>query len=114
MEFRKVGTGRKRRTAPIKERKARRHREKHLTQREMKERSYAGIRHPGSLTKYGYHINGSTRQRETALDKATKRYGRKSVLQKLSDLYRLDYNKPDLRENIIQDIRYVSKGKRSD
>lgn len=112
MEYRTMEKNGRKRTVPIQGRKD--NRERQLTAKEMKDLRTVGIRNPGSLTKFGYHMHDSVRERDLALDKAVKKYGQKSVLEKLSDLYRLDYNKPALRSIIVQDLRYVSKGKRSD
>ena len=45
---------------------------------------------------------------------ADSKYGHKETLRKLGELYRLDYNKPALRARIVEDIRFVSGGKRND
>ncbi|MGP6208016.1 hypothetical protein ACNF42_08330 [Cuniculiplasma sp. SKW3] len=67
-----------------------------------------GIRHPGSLTELGYHVNEQDSKKKVALRKAIDRYGRKETLRKLAELYRLDYNKPALKSKIVQDIKFVS------
>ena len=81
-----------------------------LTPKELQDMTGIGIRHPGSLTKYGYRINNSMSKNKIALDKAINKYGRTEVLRKLGELYRLDYNKPKLRSRISEQIRYVSGG----
>jgi len=43
---------------------------------------------------------------------AVKKYGRKKTLEKLADLYRLDYHRPELKAGIVSSIKYVSGGKR--
>ena len=85
---------------------------KHLTQREMNDLRKVGINHPGSLTSLGYHINLPATKRRIALAKAEKKYGYKETLRKLGELYRLDYNKPSLRSKIVDDIRFIRKGKK--
>ena len=85
-----------------------------VSRTELNEMAGVGIRHPGSLTKYGYRINNSLAKNKIALNKAISKYGRKEVLRKLADLYRLDYNKPKLKTKIVEQIRYVSGGKRND
>ena len=117
MEYRNIERNGSKRTVPItRGRKASKRNapKRHISPREMKDLRKVGIKHPGSLTKYGYHLGNSKQERENSLNKAVKRYGQKTVLEKLSDLYRLDYNRPHLRGIIVEDIRYVSKGKRSD
>ncbi len=81
-----------------------------LTPKEIQDMTGIGIRHPGSLTKYGYRINNSLQTNKIALDKAITKYGKTEVLRKLAELYRLDYNKPKLRSKISDQIRYVSGG----
>ncbi len=81
-----------------------------LSPEEIQDMTGIGIRHPGSLTKYGYRINNSMPQNKIALDKAINKYGKTEVLRKLAELYRLDYNKPKLRSRISEQIRYVSGG----
>ena len=88
--------------------------ERSLTPRDVESLTGVGITHPGSLTKYGYHINEGQARRKAALSVAVKTYGRKEVLRKLGELYRLDYNRPHLRQPIVNDIRFVSGGKRND
>ena len=87
---------------------------KTLTAKQVEDMTGVGIRHPGSLTKMGYHISTSQASKQRALNLAVRRYGRKEVLRKLGELYRLDYNKPGLKGRIVQDIRYVSGGTRND
>ena len=81
-----------------------------LTPREIEDLTGVGIRHPGSLTGLGYHISTPTQEKHAALNRAVQKYGMKEVLRKLGELYRLDYNRPQMREQIVSDIRYVSGG----
>jgi hypothetical protein len=81
-----------------------------LTPREIEDLTGVGIRHPGSLTGLGYHISAPTWEKHAALNRAVQKYGMKEVLRKLGELYRLDYNRPQMREQIVSDIRYVSGG----
>lgn len=85
-----------------------------LTAKELADMQRVGIRHPGSLTSLGYHVNEDPAKKHAALDKAVAKYGRKETLRKLGELYRLDYNRPALRAKIVGDIRYASGGARSD
>ena len=85
-----------------------------LTPKQVEDLTGVGIRHPGSMTSLGYHINLPMGQRRSALVKAEQKYGRKETLRKLGELYRLDYNRPALRSRIVEDIRFVSGGKRND
>ncbi len=87
---------------------------KTLTAKQVEDMTGVGIRHPGSLSRYGYHIGESEASKKRALNLAVQKYGRKEVLRQLGELYRLDYNKPALKARIVQDIRYVSGGKRND
>jgi hypothetical protein len=81
-----------------------------LTPREIEDLTGVGIRHPGSLTVLGYHINLPVSERKKALEKAEQKYGKKETLRKLGELYRLDYNRPALKTRIVEDIRFVSGG----
>ena len=85
-----------------------------LTAKEIEDLTGVGIRHPGSMTSLGYHINLPVAQRRSALVKAEQKYGRKETLRKLGELYRLNYSRPALRSRIVEDIRFVSGGKRND
>jgi len=89
-------------------------RSRSLSPREIEDLTGVGIRHPGSLTSLGYHVMEPAGQKHAALDKAVGKYGRKETLRKLGELYRLDYNRPALRSKVVDDIRYVSGGKRDD
>lgn len=71
--------------------------------------SYSGIKHPGSLTSLGYHIQEPIPKKDAALKKAVKKFGRNKVLQKLGDLVRLDHNKPVLRTKLKRDMEFVKK-----
>ena len=85
-----------------------------LTPKQVEDLTGVGIRHPGSLTSLGYHINLPVGQRRNALTRAEQKYGHKETLRKLGELYRLDYSRPALRSRIVEDIRFVSGGKRND
>ena len=88
--------------------------ERKLTPGEIEDLTGVGIRHPGSLTGLGYRIWESEARKHAALNRAVRKYGRKETLRKLGELYRLDYNRPALRSRIVEDIRFVSGGKRND
>ena len=112
-QFRKVKRNGRKRTVPINSgRKASIHR--NLTTREVEELTGVGIRHPGTLRKHGYFMNSPDFVRHGALDSAVREYGKKEVLRKLGEIYRLDFNRPKLREIAARDIKYVSGGKRND
>ena len=112
-KFRKIKRNGKRRTVPINtEKKA--IRERSLTSKEVEDLTGVGIKHPGSLSKFGYHISASERQKHSALNRAIREYGRKETLRKLGELYRLDFHRPALKAGIVDDIKYVSGGKRND
>ena len=85
-----------------------------LSPGEIDDLTGVGVRHPGSLTGLGYHISAPVQQKHAALNRAVQKYGMKEVLGKLGELYRLDYSRPQMKAKIVQDIRYVSGGKRSD
>lgn len=89
-------------------------RTRNIGSREMRDMAAVGIRHPGSLTSVGYHIQEPVQKQHAALNKAVQKYGRIETLRKLADLYRLDFNKPKLKANIVSSIRFVSGGKRND
>ena len=111
-QFRTVKKNGKKRVIPIRNGKLSVTRP--LTPRQVEDLTGVGIRHPGSLTSLGYHINLPVGQRRSALVKAEQKYGRKETLRKLGELYRLDYSRPPLRSRIVEDIRFVSGGKRND
>lgn len=111
-KFRNVKRNGKKRVVPVGTRKTAIVRQ--LTPREVEDLTGVGIRHPGSLTGLGYHISAPVSQKHAALNRAVQKYGVKEVLRKLGELYRLDYNRPQMKAKIVQDIRYVSGGKRSD
>ena len=107
-KFRNVKRNGKKRVVPIGSRETAIVRQ--LTPREIEDLTGVGIRHPGSLTGLGYHISAPVQQKHAALNRAVQKYGMKEVLRKLGELYRLDYNRPQMREQIVSDIRYVSGG----
>ena len=111
-QFRTVKKNGKKRVIPIRNGKLSVTRP--LTPRQVEDLTGVGIRHPGSLTSLGYHINLPVGQRRSALVKAEQKYGRKETLRKLGELYRLDYSRPALRSRIVEDIRFVSGGNRND
>ena len=78
-----------------------------ISSRELKDLKRVGIKHPGSLTDLGYHINDEPEKQKKSLDKAINKYGKIETMRKLQDLYRLDYNKPKLRATLEKNIRYV-------
>ena len=88
--------------------------ERQLSRKEILDLTGVGIVNPGSLTELGYRINEPQAKKHVALDAAVDKYGRTDTLRKLGGLYRLDYNRPDLRARIVEDIKYVSGGKRND
>ena len=88
--------------------------EKQLTSKDIQDLTGVGMMHPGSLTELGYRINEPQAKKHAALDAAVDKYGRTDTLRKLGELYRLDYNRPKLRAKIVEDIKYVSEGKRND
>ena len=112
-KFRKIERNGKKRTVPMNEgRKATR--ERTLSAREVEDLTGVGIKHPGTLRKHGYFMNSPDSVRHGALDSAVKEYGQKEVLRKLGEIYRLDFNRPKLKEITARDIKYVSGGKRND
>ena len=111
-KFRNVKRNGKRVNVPISGRKT--GIDRVLTEREIEDLTGVGIRHPGSLTSLGYHINLPVNERKKSLEKAEQKYGKKETLRKLGELYRLDYNRPALKARIVEDIRYLSGGSRND
>lgn len=111
MKYRTVRRNGKKRVIPI---RGAQRKSKTLTPRQLEDIKRIGIRHPGSLTSLGYRVNEGPAKKHAALDKAVSKYGRKETLRKLGELYRLDYNRPALKSKIVQDIRFVSGGKRND
>ena len=85
-----------------------------LSRKEILDLTGVGIVNPGSLTELGYRINEPQAKKHAALNAAIDKYGRTETLRKLGELYRLDYNRPELRARIVEDIKYVSGGKRND
>ena len=66
------------------------------------------IKHPGSLTKFGYHLAEPDDVREKALREAVKTYGVKAVRLKLSAL--IGFNKHTEFNGIpSEDMEYVNK-----
>ena len=88
--------------------------ERQPSRKEIQDLTGVGIVNPGSLTELGYHINEPQAKKHAALNAAIGKYGRTETLRKLGELYRLDYNRPELRARIEEDIKYVSGGKRND
>ena len=80
---------------------------KPISAKELKDLHRVGIKHPGSLTECGYHINEPPQKQIAALNKAIHKYGRLETMRKLQDLYRLDYNRPKLRKILESNIKYV-------
>ncbi len=79
-----------------------------LSQKDLNDLKKIGIRHPGSLTSLGYHISEPAAAKHEALNRAVKKYGRTETLRKLAELYRLNANRPNTRDKVAQDMRYVS------
>lgn len=113
-QFRKVKRNGRKRTVPINTGRKASTIQKILSPREVEELTGVGIRHPGTLRKHGYFMNSPDSVRHGALDSAVKEYGQKEVLRKLGEIYRLDFNRPKLKEITARDIKYVSGGKRND
>ncbi|MCL5794438.1 MAG: hypothetical protein M1138_06395 [Candidatus Thermoplasmatota archaeon] len=66
------------------------------------------IRHPGSLIKFGYHLDESPQKRHAALRKAVKAYGASEVRLKLSAL--IGFNEHTQFHGIPRsDLNYVNK-----
>ena len=81
---------------------------KPVSQKELGDMRKVGIKHPGSLTSLGYHISEPAAAKHEALNRAVKKYGRTETLRKLAELYRLNANRTGERNQVSQDIRYVS------
>ena len=111
--FRKIKQNGRKRTVPIGGgRKASRVRQ--LTAREIEDLTGVGIKHPGTLRRHGYFMASPDSIRHKALDSAVREYGKKEVLRKLAEIYRLDYSRPRLKGIAESDIRYVSGGVKND
>jgi hypothetical protein len=82
-------------------------RSKNVSSKELLDLSSVGIRHPGSLTSIGYHINEEPAKQKAALDEAMHKYGKEATLRKLLDIHRLNYNRPKLRKILEGNIKYV-------
>ena len=80
---------------------------KQLSPKQLRDLSRVGITHPGSLTDLGYHINQDPEKQKASLNKAINKYGKVETMRKLQDLYRLDYNRPKLRNILEKNIKYV-------
>ena len=78
-----------------------------LSMKELRDLERAGIKHPGSLKVLGYHINQDPEDQKKSLNKAINKYGKVETLRKLQDIYRLDYNRPNLRNRLEKNIKYV-------
>ena len=92
-----------------KERKERRHRKDRKKERREKKdkrrnrKEHIKIRHPGSLKRFGYSLKESARERHKALKKAARKYGKKSVDEKLGALKAFYRHHPKDREKVEQD-----------
>ena len=92
-----------------KERKERRHsrdRKKERKERKDKRRDrkeHIKIKHPGSLKRFGYSLKESAKARHKALKKAARKYGKKSVDEKLGALKAFYRHHPKDREKVEQD-----------
>jgi len=72
---------------------------------------YGGINisNPGSLTKLGYKLAHSNKQRQDALYDAVSLYGEAAVSKKLYALYAFNARKPKMAKKIKSDIEYVEQ-----
>lgn len=80
---------------------------KQLSAKELRDLRSVGIKHPGSLTDLGYHINEAPEKQKIALNQAINKYGKLETQRKLQDLYRLDYHRPKLKKILESNIKYV-------
>lgn len=66
------------------------------------------IKHPGSLTKYGYHLDKDVKARREALDKALSAYGKTDLIHKLTALK--TFNKhTKYKSKVDRDLKYVEQ-----
>ena len=92
-----------------KERKEHRHRKDREKERKGKKdkrrdrKEHIKIKHPGSLKRFGYSLKESARARHKALKKAARKYGKKSVDEKLGALKGFYRHHPKDREKVEQD-----------
>lgn len=71
-----------------------------------KEKVRIDIKHPGSLTKFGFHLHESIKKQKAALKKADKADGRAKVDEKLSALEVLDKHRKNIEGRIKKILKW--------
>ena len=85
------------------ERKERKHRERKHREKKEHRKDRIRIKHPGSLKRFDYSLDKPAKERQRALRKASKEYGRKKVDEKLGALKAFFRHRPEDRKKITQD-----------
>ena len=67
----------------------------------------AGIKHNGSLTKLGYHLDATDETRHRALNESVEKYGYKKTIDKLAALEGVNKNHPTKHDRLKSDIKYL-------
>ena len=67
------------------------------------------ISHPGSLTRFGYHIAASKEQRHKALRLAKEKYGTIPVVRMLCALISFNTRDPQAEERLRSDMKFFHK-----
>ena len=71
--------------------------------RNRKEKVRIDIKHPGSLTKFGFHLHESIKKQKAALKKADRSDGRAKIDEKLSALEVLDKHRKNIEGRLKKD-----------
>ena len=69
----------------------------------------AGIKHNGSLTKLGYHLDATDETRHRALNESVEKYGYKKTIDKLAALEGVNKNHPTKHDRLKSDIKYLEQ-----
>jgi hypothetical protein len=62
-----------------------------------------------SLTKFGYKTSKKQRSRHTSLKKASKRYGKLSVLRHINLIRNLQKNNKPIHKTMSSDVKFMSR-----
>ena len=74
--------------------------------RNRKEKVRIDIKHPGSLTKFGFHLHESLKQQKEALKKADRAEGKGEVDRKLGALEVLDKHRKNIEGRIKKILKW--------
>ena len=74
--------------------------------RNRKEKVRIDIKHPGSLSKFGFHLHESIKKQKAALNKADRRDGRAKIDEKLSALEVLDKHRKNIEGRLKKLLKW--------